>query len=74
MPVFNIWIEGHRAQGSESQAKLIARIEAPDFRAACVAFSKTPAAKGYGAFDESSLSFWGCGLFDNEADARKNFG
>ena len=30
--------------------------------------------RGYGNYDEERNTIWGCRLFDNEADARKDFG
>jgi hypothetical protein len=30
--------------------------------------------RGYGNYDEKRNAIWGCRLFDNEADARKDFG
>ena len=71
---FDIWIEGHHAQGSRSTAKKIAAIKAATFKEACVEFSKTPKAKGFGNFDAERLTFWGCRLFDNEESARGSFG
>jgi hypothetical protein len=74
MPEFEIWIEGHQAQGSHGKAKMIARVEADNFVSACNEFALTPKAKDYGNFDREQLTFWGCKLFDNEKDARKSFG
>ena len=77
MATFEIWIEGYLATGMEgtpNRASRIAVIDAETFADACVNFSKTEKAKGYGRFDKERLSFWGCRLFDNEQDARKSFG
>ena len=72
--VYDIWIEGYVSQGYSNNAQFIARCSAENFRQACINFSKTKIAEGYGNFDEENLRFWGCRLFDNEIDARKSFG
>lgn len=75
MKKYDIWIEGYRATGDISDASsVISGIKATSFREACILFSKTEKAKGYGVFDEEELSFWGCRLYDNETDARRIFG
>jgi len=74
---YQIWMEGYLATGMEgiqAPAKFMGSMEANSFREACIKFSKTPDAKGFGNFSEQSLSYWGCGLYDNEADARASFG
>lgn len=73
--IYAIYCEGYRATGGGSSAQMIASgIEASTFKEACIIFSKTEEAKGYGNFCEKGLSFWGCSLFDNMADAQKSFG
>ena len=73
--MFDIFIEGHKATGSSSVAQLVkASVAGSTFKDACIAFSKTEEAKGWGCFDEDRLSFWGCGCFDNIIDASKQHG
>jgi hypothetical protein len=73
MPLFEIWMEGYAATGESAEAKKIAMVEAPTFREACtIAMSRPP--WNDGNYRPASNKYWGCGLFDNEADARKSFG
>jgi hypothetical protein len=69
MPRFEIWMEGFAATGESAGASSHGEVEAPTFREACVARFK-----GDNLFEEKSLTYWGCRLFDNEADARQGFG
>ena len=71
--VFEIWAEGYVITGNESDATLLRKIEAPSFKAACdkLALDDEDFAKHY---EPDTLRYWGCALFDNEADARKSFG
>lgn len=72
---FDIWIEGYKATGYSGNAQKVASgVEADNFRDAVLRFSKTDAAKGYGEFKETSLSFWMCRCFETEDEARKSFG
>jgi hypothetical protein len=62
MAKFSVWI-----------AKLIGTVEADTFAQACAKLmSQSP--WNDGNFDRENLMYWGCHLFDNEADARKAFG
>lgn len=82
-----IWMEGFIIQGQEGRATLVATIEADSFDEAVEKYNET--AKQTGANRREPIGFgehypadlrdgvwtiWGCRLFDNEADARKNFG
>ena len=71
---YDIWIEGHIAQGSSSGASLIGTAKAESFKEACKIFSETPEAKGWGNYDSNENSFWGCHLYNNGQDARRGFG
>jgi hypothetical protein len=71
---YEIWVEGHRAHGSGSNAQLVAKVFANSFEEACIKFSKTKEAKGWGPFSTNPLAFWGCKLFDNHSDAARTFG
>lgn len=73
MPIFDIWCEGYRATGDGGPAHLMGTWSGVDFRDAVVRFMESePGLKRY--FNEENLTFWGCMLFDNEADARASFG
>lgn len=81
-----IWMEGYVIQGGEGKASLVATIEADSFDEAVEKYNgtaKQPANRreplGFGEHSPADLrdgvwTIWGCRLFDNEADARKNFG
>jgi len=70
MKEYEIWSEGYQATGDSSGACFHGKVLATSFKEACI--------KHFGInniyFDEDRLSFWGCKLFDNEIEARKNFG
>jgi hypothetical protein len=67
-----IWEEGYLCSGCEgipSPAHLVAVVRATTFKEACILhYGKDP------YFSAERLTYWGCRLFDNEADARKEFG
>lgn len=76
---FHIWSEGYSITGNSSGAIYLGEFEADTFEHACDKWAKTltddysrkcysPAKYG------KPPSFWGCRLYDNEADARKAFG
>lgn len=72
MSVYYIWMSGYLCTGMEGipeKAKLVATVEASSFQEACD--------KHFGnddSYNRKNLSYWGCGLYDNEEDARKTFG
>lgn len=70
---YEVWIEGYRANEEHSTAQLLAKVEATNFKEACIkAVKQSTWAEPY--FNEDNLTVWGCKMFDNEADARRNFG
>ena len=69
MKCYNIWMEGFCATGAKAQASFIGTVEANSFVEACQkAFEKDP------YYNSAQNTYYGCGLYDNEADARKSFG
>lgn len=73
---WQIWCEGYLATGMEgipAKAHLFGEVEAETFQEACDNFF-TRSAEDKTLYHPSPPRYWGCGLFDNEADARKNFG
>jgi len=69
---FTVWEEGYLCSGMEGRpasARIIGQVKAASFRDACIALCKDNK-----DFDEERLDVWGCRLFDNEDDARKQFG
>ena len=73
METFEIWCEGFRATGEGCPAHLMGVWPGKTFRRAVISFMESePGLKKY--FNEEDLSSWGCKIFDNEKDARANFG
>lgn len=68
----DIWAEGFNIQGNAGKATKLATVELSSlasFRDACkLSLSHLP------HYERRTNTFWGCKLFDNEADARKSFG
>jgi hypothetical protein len=73
MPKFSVWMEGYEVTGNAAGAKLIGTIEADTFAQACAELMSKPPWND-GNFNREQLTYWGCRLFDNEADAGKAFG
>lgn len=69
MKHFEIWMEGYAATGERSGTTYHGTILANSFKDACV---KKFQDDRY--FNPKTLTYWGCKLFDNGIDARKNFG
>ena len=70
---YDIWSEGFRTNGEASGAFFIGTSLGSNFKEACNNFAiKDANFKRY--YNNSDLTYWGCKLFDNEADARVNFG
>lgn len=82
MAKFDIWVEGHEAQGSSSKAHILAKgVEAETFIAAVRRWYNalkqiSDVEEMYGKLDieDGVASVWGCRLFDNYYDAAKSFG
>lgn len=71
--VYNIWSEGFSATGEAGVATFHGRSSGMGFLDACVVFANSnPAFKK--DFDPELMTYWGCKLFNNEADARRSFG
>lgn len=69
---WQIWSEGYAVTGNESPARLMGEVEADTFEQACVKWSEA-SSEPY-LFNQDKLTYSGCRLFDNEADARERFG
>lgn len=65
---FEIWSEGPSATGG-SAAVLLGTAEAETFHAACKTFFGSSE-----CYDSVRRTYWSCGLYDNETDARAAFG
>jgi hypothetical protein len=70
MNSYDIWCEGYAATGNRATAECMKRgAPGKDFRDAC-----KRALTGTSHYDAKSNTYWGCRLFDNEADARARYG
>lgn len=70
---YNIWAEGYVTQGNASGANHLGIGFGETFKEACEDLARNDEDfKKY--FDSNRMTYWGCGLFDNDVDARKNFG
>lgn len=73
MKLWQIWSEGFAVTGNEGTAHYHGTEGAETFADACARLAARDAEFGK-YFDLQRLSFWGCRLFDNEAQARERFG
>ena len=68
--LWDIWVEG---SDRATPASFVGTAEGNTFSAACHAwYRKNPEQAKFFSLDR--LTYWGCRLYDNEADARKAFG
>jgi len=70
---YEIWAEGYRANGDSGHAHFFGRAKGITFREACKNYAKENESFNK-LFNEKCMTYWGCGLFDSEKEARKNFG
>ena len=71
---YDIWIEGWAATGDGwTPARRLGQSSGNTFEDACVNFMRSYDRKNT-YYNPASNSYWGCGLYDNESDARRNFG
>ena len=84
---YQIWIEEYNGFKEHSDVQIIAEVEADSFQVACdqyftngnhpCYYCGTEQYKDYQfcpLYNQGTLTYYGCRLFDNEADARKSFG
>lgn len=77
---YQIWVEGYAATGQNANALFLGETEAESFNDACIKIAgdkldkDSSTASGYQENKKGKFSIWSCGLYDNEADARKCFG
>ena len=74
MKKYEVWMEGYSVQGNDAGAELISVVTADTFKEACTLAWTDNDGNVKSSFDPERLTFWGCRLFDNENEARKNFG
>jgi len=69
---YQVWMEEFVVMEGHVTAEYLGEYEADSFLDACQkAADDHP---GYGNYNAKQNSIWGCRLFDNEIDARKDFG
>ena len=66
---FEVWCEGFAATGQSGAAFCVGTVGAPTFEEACHALLGDNE-----SYDAEKRTYWGCGLFDNETQARESFG
>lgn len=71
--IYDIWSEGFSATGQSQEAQYWGSITASSFQEACDEFAKG-SLEFRSSYNSERLTHWGCKLFDNEKDARKNYG
>ncbi len=76
MALFEVWTEGFRCTGEFGTAQFYGKFEGETFRDAVYNYIKTLNAESQTSFkdNEYGLRYWGCRFFDNEKDARENYG
>ena len=66
---YDVWMEGFVITGNTACARYIGSVEANSFKEACDIVCKDNS-----SYNSEHLTIWGCGLYDNESDARRSFG
>ncbi|MHB0943408.1 hypothetical protein ACYCSU_17300 [Paenibacillus sp. ALE1] len=73
MKSYDIWSEGFVVTGGSGTAHFHGSSTGKDFKEACDRFAEAnPEFKEY--YSSERLTYWGCRLFDNHADAAVSFG
>ena len=67
-----VWMEGYACTGERSAARFMGTYQGKTFENACDVWAEEGNNKAY--YKNNPPRYWGCRLFDNEADARKSFG
>lgn len=75
MKKWQVWSEGFKDMGGQQPAAFHGEFEAETFKGAVKAFRNSLTDEySIKCIDIDRLTFWGCRFYDNECDARKNFG
>ena len=72
--IYSLWMEGYAVTGNSSTADFLGNFEADSFAEACDKWAKALEQPEYYKRNEYNAYYWGCKIFDNEADARRGFG
>jgi len=73
MKRFEIWSEGYAATGQSSGAIQIGIAGGHTFQEACKNWARVYCTSPE-CYNPDRNAYWGCKLFDNEAEARRRFG
>ena len=71
---FEIWSEGFKLEDDSGTAHVIGKVTASTFLEACQVFVNKTGDNHHYRVANGVPVYWGCRLFDNEADARRSFG
>lgn len=75
LKTYQVWSEGYCCTGESAGAKFHGEFEGETFRDAVIKWKETLKDEySRSCVNVDRLTLWGCRLFDNEIDARKNFG
>lgn len=78
MPIWDVWAEGYAATGEHGTATFLGQKQAATFEEACRLLHQELGEKKVGSYTPPTEGrppmFWGCRLFDNEAQARESYG
>ena len=69
----DIWVEGWRSSDGHAPAQHVATMAGASLQEACDAYAEVDS-EWKRHYDRDRMTYWGCRLFDNETDARKDFG
>ena len=70
--IYEVWMQGYSCTGQYKPHELIGRVKAESFKEACeIALKKRGIDKDdfEKYYDSDNQTYWGCSLFDNEADS-----
>lgn len=73
MKVYEIWMEGFCITGGRAQASYVGSMEGESFEDAVKKWYAAHPERSFN-FNPETLTDWGCGLFPDEASARRSFG
>ena len=72
METFNIWAR-FIDNGGKADPIYFGSAEGKDFKDACIKLAEINDAF-YEYFNEETMTWWGCSLYDNKVDASRSFG
>ena len=74
MKRYEVWSEGYAATGEHGYAIHHGTFEAENFQLACDKAFTRESQPLDPCYDRENLTYWGCKLFTNEAEARMSYG